>query len=161
MDGPQPRDLRERARLRRDWLQRADAAFAKMFDAQQPDALVTFNQREDMACALGKELSLWLLEQHVAADPQVRPADEPPPQCPKCGRAGRRLTQPAKELHQRQLTTAAGEVTLQREQWRCATCRVAFFPSGPEAAIGDGGLQPTAIAESSPARGEGFLQGSQ
>jgi hypothetical protein len=161
MDGSQPGDMRERARLRRQWLQRAEAAFEEMFDRQQPDALVTFSQREEMACALGKELSVWLLEQHVAADLHVRPPDEPAPVCPKCGRAGQRLTQPDKELPKRQLTTAAGEVTLQREQWRCATCRVAFFPSGPEAAIGDGGLQPTAVAESSAARREGFLQGSQ
>jgi hypothetical protein len=140
MDGRQPLDARERERLHRDWLQRAEAAFEAMFDSQQPDALVTFSQREDMACALGKELSLWLLEKHVAGDLHVRPADEPPPSCPKCGRASRRLTPSDQELPQRQLTTAAGEVTLHREQWRCATCRVAFFPSGPEAAIGDGGL---------------------
>jgi hypothetical protein len=161
MDGSQPLDKRERARLRRQWLQRAEIAFEAMFDGQEPDALVTFSQREEMACALGKELSLWLLEQHVAADPQVRPPDQPVPVCPKCGRPARRVLKADKELPQRRLTTAAGEVTLQREQWRCATCRVAFFPSGPKAAIGDGGVQSTAVAESGPAGGEGFLQGSQ
>jgi hypothetical protein len=31
MDGPQLLDVRERERLRRDWLQRAEAAFEEMF----------------------------------------------------------------------------------------------------------------------------------
>ena len=62
------------------------------------------------------------------------------PVCPKCGRPGRRLTEPDQPLPQRQVTTQAGEVTLNREQWRCTTCRVVFFPLGPEAAVGHGGL---------------------
>jgi hypothetical protein len=31
-------------------------------------------------------------------------------------------------------------VTLNRERWRCTTCRVVFFPLGPEAAPGHRGL---------------------
>jgi hypothetical protein len=140
MDGSTPRDPRERARLRHQWLQRAAVAFEQMFGEDQQDELVTFTQREKKACALGKELSAWLLEQHTAADAQVRPDDDSPPPCPRCGRPGQRVTKRNRALPERRLTTAAGEVTLHREQWRCATCRVAFFPSGPAAATGHGRL---------------------
>jgi hypothetical protein len=40
----------------------------------------------------------------------------------------------------------AGEVTLSREQWRCTTCRVVFFPPGSEVAAGYRGLQPDGLA---------------
>jgi hypothetical protein len=140
MDGKKPTKSEERARLRREFMQRASAAFERMFGASETDQLVTFTQREDRACALGQELSGWLLEQHAAVDPSVRPAEGAVPHCPKCGRPGKRVAAADTPLPERQLTTAAGEVTLRREQWRCATCRVAFFPSGPQTATGDGRL---------------------
>jgi hypothetical protein len=99
-----------------------------MFDAQSQDQLVTFDQREERASQLGRDLTVWLLQQHVNADPQVRSSASPPPPCPKCGRAGQRVTGPEDPLLPRQLTTCSGEVALQREQWRCTTCRVVFFP---------------------------------
>ena len=103
-----PTDSR-REHLKRQWLQQAEAAFELMFDADQQDRLVTFDQRERRACSLTRELATWLIEQHIAEDPS----------------AGRSLT------------SAAGEVTLRREQWYCPTCRAAFFPSGPQARAGD------------------------
>jgi hypothetical protein len=141
MDGPKYFGTAERAHLRRQWIQRSAAAFDEMF-AGGPDGgeLVTFTQREEKASALGQELSHWLLEQHAAADPLVRPPDDPPPRCPRCDRPGQRAGKADAALPERRLTAAVGEITLQRERWRCATCRVAFFPSGPEAGIGDGGL---------------------
>ena len=161
MDGPKFFGTAERGQLRRQWIQQAVATFDQMFAGAGPDELVTFTQREQRARTLGKELSRWLLEQHAAADPLVRPPEEPPPRCPKCDRPGQRVTAADDPLPERQLTTAVGEVSLQREQWRCATCRVAFFPSGPEAATGDGRIQPPPTAEGGPARGQGFLQGSE
>lgn len=128
-----------RERLRQQWLQQAEAVFELMFDADQQDQLVTFDQREERACSLTKELTTWLLEQHAAQDPAVRPTDVPPP-CPHCGQAARRRTPPGQALPARQLTSSAGEVTLKREQWYCSKCRAAFFPSGPQAAAGNGGL---------------------
>ena len=44
------------------------------------------------ACSFGEELAAWLLEQHVAADPCVRPPADQAPVCPKCGRPGQRVT---------------------------------------------------------------------
>lgn len=141
MDGPKYFGTAERAHLRRQWIQRSVAAFDAMF-AGGPDGgeLVTFTQREQKALNLGQELSRWLLEQHTAADPLVRPVEDPAPCCPRCGRPGQRPKRAEPALPERRLTTAVGEVTLGREQWHCATCRVAFFPSGPEAGTGDGGL---------------------
>jgi hypothetical protein len=129
-----------RERLRQQWLQQAEAAFALLFDASEQERLVTFSQREQRASALGQELAAWLLEQHLAGDPAVRPAAEQPPSCPKCGRPGQRLTAPDQPLPVRQLYCAAGEVILRREEWRCKTCRVSFFPSGPQTPVGHGGL---------------------
>lgn len=135
-----PPDDARRERLRQQWLQQAEAAFDLLFDASEQERLVTFTQREQRAAALGKELAAWLLEQHLADDPAVRPAPEAAPACPKCGRAAQRLGPPGQPLPQRQLSCAAGEVTIRREAWRCKTCRVSFFPSRPQAATGHGGL---------------------
>lgn len=129
----------DRDRLRQQWLQQAEAVFELLFDADQQDQLVTFDQREERACSLTKELTTWLLEQHAAQDPAVRPADAPLA-CPHCGQPARRRTPAGQPLPTRQLTTTAGEITLKREQWYCPKCRAAFFPSRPQAAAGDRGV---------------------
>ena len=134
-----PTDSR-RERLKRLWLQQAEAAFELMFDADQQDRLVTFDQREHRACSLTRELAAWLLEQHLAEDPAVRHTGTDAPACPRCARPARRETPPEDPLPARSLTSAAGEVTLRRERWYCPTCRAAFFPSGPQARPGYRGL---------------------
>jgi hypothetical protein len=102
---------------------------------------VTFDQREQRAVELSRDLTVWLLQQHVNADAGGRPDESQRIVCPKCGRPGRRVTGLGEPLPKRRLTTLAGEVTLTREQWRCATCRVVFFPLGSEVGAGDRGLQ--------------------
>src|SRR5438045_26308 len=82
---------------------------------------------QDMACALGKELAAFLLEEHAAVDVQVRPAEKHAPCCPKCQQAGARVLERNKNLAQRELLTRAGQVTLRREQWQCKKCRILFF----------------------------------
>jgi hypothetical protein len=134
-----PTDPR-RERLKRQWLQQAEAAFELMFDADQQDRLVTFDQRERRACSLTDELAAWLIEQHIAEDPAVRHPGIEAPACPRCARPARRETPPEDPLPGRSLTCAVGEVTLRRERWYCPTCRAAFFPSGPQARLGDRGL---------------------
>lgn len=123
-----------RDRLRQQWLQQAEAVFELLFDADQQELLITFDQREERACSLTKELTSWLLEQHVAQDGAVRPAAAPP--CPRCQRTAQRRSLSDQTLPARQLTTTAGEVILKREQWYCPKCRAAF-PSGPQTAAGD------------------------
>jgi hypothetical protein len=142
MNDAQPAPDSRREELRQRFLSHAAAAFDLMFDPQYQDQLVTFDQREERACELGRDLTAWLLRQHVNADPQACLEDQLPPTCPKCGRPVQRVTVPEAPLPQRQITSLTGEVTLQREQWRCTTCRVVFFPLGPEAPARHGGLQP-------------------
>jgi hypothetical protein len=134
-----PTDSR-RERLKRQWLQQAEAAFELMFDAAQRDRLVTFDQREARACALTRERAAWLLEPHIAEDPAVRHTGVEAPAGPRCSRPARRATPPEDPLPGRSLTGAAGAVTLRRQRWYGPTCRAAFFPAGPQARPGDRGL---------------------
>ena len=117
--------------LRRRWLARAAAAFDLMFHPDHQPDLVSFDQRERRALELGCDLTAWLLQQHVNADPHARPSEQAPPACPKCGQPARRVHPPGRAPDERPLTTLTGEVKLLREQWRCTTCRVVFFPPGP------------------------------
>ena len=135
---PVPSDQREQ--LRQEWLAAAASAFDRMFADAEQGQLITFDQREARACLLGLDLGAWLLERHAAADPQVRPPENAPPPCPKCGRPARRVTARDGPLPRRPLKTLAGEVELRREQWHCKTCRVFFFPPGPQAAAGHRGV---------------------
>ena|SRR5579871_3546933 len=130
MDGNRRRKLEER---RERWQKRSEAAFERMFASGE---LTTFTEREDMACLIAKELAAFLLEEQLADDPQVRPAEEQPGCCPKCHKPGQRMTKPNEKLPERPLTTRAGEVTLRREKWRCQTCRIIFFSVRPQAETG-------------------------
>jgi hypothetical protein len=153
---------KDREELRERWLLRAGQAFERMFGEGNQDQLVTFTEREDVACLLGKELAAFLLEEHAAKDRQVRPFEKQPPACPKCQRPGARVTKATAKLAERALTTRAGEIKLRREQWRCPKCRIVFFSARPQAEIGDGALQSAAVGESRTA-GEpsSLVQGSQ
>ena len=152
----------EREGLRERWLLRAGKAFERMFAEANQEQLVTFTEREDMACLLGKELAAFLLEEHAAADAQVRPSEKRAPCCPKCQGPAARVTQRNDALPKRPLTTRAGAIKLGREQWRCGKCRIVFFSAGPKAEVGDGGLQSVALAEGGSASEQGgVVQGRQ
>lgn len=152
----------DREALRERWLLRAGKAFERMFAEANQDQLVTFSEREDMACLLGKELAAFLLEEHAAADEQVRPSEQRPPCCPKCQKPAGRVTKRKEDLSERDLTTRAGEVKLRREQWRCPKCRILFFSVRPQAEIGDGAIQSAGLGERSSAGGQGgIVQGGQ
>jgi hypothetical protein len=86
---------KDREALRERWLLRAGKAFERMFAETNQDQLVTFTEREDLAWLLGKELAAFLLEEHAAADNQVRPSEKRPPFCPKCKQPGERVLGPA------------------------------------------------------------------
>jgi hypothetical protein len=130
----------DRERLREQWLQQAAAVFDLYFDPEQAEPPVTFTQRAQRACALTRELAAFLLEEDLGHDPAARPTDDQAAACPRCGQPAQRRTPPGEPLPRRSLTSDAGEITLSREQWHCKTCRVSFFPSGPQAPAGDGGL---------------------
>jgi len=153
---------KDREALRERWLQRAGKAFERMFAEANQDQLVTFTEREDMACALGEELAVFLLEEHVAADGQVQPSDRQAPCCPKCQQPGQRVTKRNKQLPERELTTRAGEMRLRREQWKCKKCRIIFFSVRPQAEVGDGAIQSAGTGEGGTPGSQGsVVQGSQ
>lgn len=151
MDGPGRGKLEER---RERWRKRSEAAFERMFASGE---LTTFTEREDTACLIARELAAFLLEEHLADDPQVRPADAQPGCCPKCQKVGQRVTKRNEKLPERPLTTRAGEVTLRREQWRCPSCRVVFFSVRPQAQAGHGRVQPADPGKSRAAGGQGAI----
>ena len=153
---------KEREALRERWLLRAGKAFERMFAEANQEQLVTFTEREDMACLLGEELAAFLLEEHAASDKQVRPSEQRPPSCPKCQKPAARVTKRQESLAERDVTTRAGEVKLRREQWQCQKCRILFFSVRPQAEVGDGALQSADPAEGG-AAGEqgGVVQGRQ
>ena len=68
MDGNLRLSNKERAELRERFLKKAAAAFERMFGKANQDQLITFTQREDLACLLGEEMTASLLEEHVAKD---------------------------------------------------------------------------------------------
>jgi hypothetical protein len=122
------------------WVQRTEAAYRRMFEGKSEEELVTFTQREDLAVLIAKELAAFLMEEHVAADPAVRPKDASLACCPKCGREGTLAAKEGEELEERTVTTRSGDVSLQRERWKCAKCRIIFFSVGRSVASGDGRL---------------------
>jgi uncharacterized protein with PIN domain len=124
--------------LREKWRRRTDAAFERMFADKSQEELVTFTEREDMAVLIAKEMAAFLLEEHLARDPLVRPAEAAAASCPKCGKAGERRMKKNEALPGRCVTTRAGEVELRRERWRCPSCRIIFFSARRSAETGDG-----------------------
>ena len=162
MEGRSIFSRKDREALRERWELRAGQAFERMFGKANQDQLITFSQREDMACAVARELAAFLVEEHIAADAQVRLSEKQPPCCPKCQRPGQRVTQRSEPLPERTLATGTGSVSFQREQWRCRKCRVVFFSVRPEVGVGDGGIQSTGVGESGAASGQGaVLQGRE
>lgn len=123
---------------RQQFLAYAAAAYDQLFEPAYQDQLVTFDQREQRADELGKDLICWLLQQHVNADPMAQPdAQLPTPNCPNCGKPGLRHNPPERPLSKRALVTGNGVVHLQRERFRCGACRIIFFSAGPQAPTGD------------------------
>ena len=124
------------AELRRQWLSYAGAAFDLMFHPEHQPDLASFDQRETRARESVDDLKAWLLQQHLNSDPDACPPPGQPVNCPHCGKPARRIDLPDRPLFRRSLTSLCGEVALKRAKWRCATCRVAFFPSGPQTPTG-------------------------
>lgn len=121
-------DTSRREQLRQQFLAQAGTAFDLMFDEQLADDLVTFDQREQRARELGQKLIVALLQQHLQHDSAGDPDPQQPPRCPRCQRPAQRRTPSDQPLPERALTTGSGELTFARAGYRCATCRVVFFP---------------------------------
>ena len=121
------------------FLEKSKKAWLGMMQDQE---LVTFDQREQRALDEGRLLARLLLEEQLARDPAVEPDQHDQRACcPKCGQPGEPVVPAPEEPPERALRTRIGRVRFARQQWKCTTCRVVFFPLGPAAGTGDGGLQ--------------------
>jgi len=58
MEGRSLLRRKDREALRERWLLRAGQAFERMFAEANQDGLVTFTEREDMACLLGRAIGV-------------------------------------------------------------------------------------------------------
>ncbi len=139
------------------WVQRAEAAYRRMFEGKTKEELVTLTQREDMAVSIGRELAAFLLEEHVATDSAAQASEASTTCCPKCGQPGTPAVQEDEELPERTVTTRAGDIRVRRQRWQCAKCRIFFFPAGRSVASGDGGLQPDGAREGGPSGEQGVV----
>jgi hypothetical protein len=142
--------------LHERWLQRAEAAYRRMFEGKSREELVTLTQRESMAMLIAKELAAFLLEEHVALDTAAKPAEASSACCPKCGQAGTPAVE-EEELPERTVTTRAGAIGVRRQRWRCAKCRILFFSARRSAASGNGRLQSGGDREGGSPGGEGAV----
>ena len=117
----------KRGTLHERWVQRTEAAYRRMFEGKSQEELVTLTQREDLAVLIAKELAAFLLEEQVASDPAVQPAEASSTCCPKCGQAGKPAAKEGDALPERTVTTRAGDIQVRRQRWECAKCRIIFF----------------------------------
>ena len=133
-------DRSNKARRER-WMERAEAAYRRMFEGKGAEELVTLTQREDVAVLIGRELAGFLLEEHVAMDRAAQPVEASTACCPKCGQPGTpTVEEKGKELPERPVTTRVGPIRVRRQRWECRKCRIVFFSAGHPARAGDGGL---------------------
>lgn len=109
------------------WKVRAEVAFQRMFAGKSAAELETLTQRENEALLIGRELAAFLLEEQVALDPAVQPAEPSAACCPKCGREGKAAVREGEKLEERTVVTRTGEIRVRRQRWRCAKCRIIFF----------------------------------
>lgn len=151
------------SRVRRErWMQRAEAAYRRMFEGKSKEELVTLTQRENMAVLIGKELAAFLLEEHVATDPATRPVEASTTCCPKCGQPGTLAAQEDEDLSERRVTTRVGQIPVRRQRWECGKCRIIFFSAGRQAGLGDGRLQPDRACQGgSPSEQGAVVRGGQ
>jgi hypothetical protein len=129
------------------WVQRAEAAYRRMFEGKSQEELVTLTQREDMAVMIGRELAAFLLEEQVAMDSAAEPTEASRACCPKCGQVGMPAARKGEKLVERSVTTRAGDISIHRQRWRCAKCRIVFFSARCSAPSGDGRFQPDGASQ--------------
>jgi hypothetical protein len=112
-----------------------------MFGDANQEQLVTLTQREDMACALGKDLSRFLLERHVSSDTAAQPKPDRVC-CPKCGRTARKIT---KTDTSRPVTTLAGDIDLHASNGAARVAESFFFPLDEKLQLGTEGYSPQVL----------------
>jgi len=119
----------EEAKLEREFMEKAQEGFKRMFGEGKLDELRTFVQKDNQACEIVDELWQWMMEKHLEKDEQTGEV-EATRRCPCCGGIGKSREE-AKE--RRDLIGERGSVGFERGGYYCGRCRKVFFPSGQAA----------------------------
>lgn len=123
----------EREALLEEFLTKARQDFERMFGEEQQSKLVTFDQREDRAVDIAREMGRWMLEQHFEKDEKAGDSVPTEAPCPLCGARCKPLPHTGDGPPTRSVQTRTGEVEMGRWEHLCAACRRRFSPSGPRA----------------------------
>jgi hypothetical protein len=107
-----------------EFLREAAAAYDRMMVTDQ-EQMITFDQMEDRALEVGSKLERFLMERRLTD--AARKTESEAACCPHC-RQSRNVTA---SLKPRRLRGRTGDVSFQRREGYCPSCRKAFFPSGP------------------------------
>lgn len=119
----------EVAEMKRQWLAQAEAAFEQLLLDDQGNRR-SFDQLEKRAVAVSRQFGSSLLTQQLQREARLL---QEKTACPRCGRAARRTDRPPEP---RTVETRTGPVSFERSQYRCAHCRIRFFPRGRTSEIG-------------------------
>ena len=109
-----------------EFLKQAAEAYDRMMKEDQ-EQVITFDQMEDRALEVGSKLECFLMERRLTDAAAQR--NDLAACCPQCSKPLR----VSATLKARQLRGRTGKVSYQRREGYCASCRKAFFPSGPGA----------------------------
>ncbi|MBA2704749.1 MAG: hypothetical protein H0U60_12960 [Blastocatellia bacterium] len=107
-----------------EFLREAGEAFDRMMKEDQ-EQMITFDQMEDRALEVGGKLERWLVEKRLAEDARQK-TEGSQGCCSQC----RKPLQLAPTPKERRLRGRTGEISFQRQEGYCPSCRKAFFPSG-------------------------------
>lgn len=107
-----------------EFLRQAAAAYERMMKSDQ-EQMITFDQMEDRALEVGSKLERFLMERRLAG--AARETEAETACCPHCRQPRKVVASPKP----RRLRGRTGEVSFQRREGYCPSCRKAFFPSGP------------------------------
>ena len=122
-----------------EFLREAAAAFDRTMKEDQ-EQVVTFDQMEDRALEVGTRLEVWLMEK-LLAEAARKKAAQAPPCCPRCQKPLRMTAVPKK----RRLRGRTGDVSFQRLEGYCPSCRKAFFPLDQNLKLGVEGYAPALL----------------
>lgn len=119
----------EKAKLKTEFIGKAQAGFEEMFGDGKLDEHRTFVQKDEKAYEIVGGLWQWMMEKHIEKDERTCEV-EVKCLCPHCGGIGRSRE---KDKGSRDIVGKHGVVGFEREGFYCGRCRKVFFPSGPKA----------------------------
>jgi hypothetical protein len=111
----------ELAREKAEFMAEVSAAFDRMM-VEDPEQMLTFSQIERRGVELSREFGARLIQR------RLKELDEAACVCcPRCKGEAQRCSD---KRERRRLKSLSGPVEFERRKYRCARCRIRFFPHG-------------------------------